>query len=119
MNAGEDDFGGEDLLHAWLPRGCTVTYLEVSDFCRLASAGPVKLNPLLNFLSPSICDREIGHQDAIEVFDPITERTSRYETYTPRNMAEAPYSRTVCEKLQYAGTCEEWDEIGGEGIIYH
>ncbi|KAJ7590229.1 hypothetical protein C8J56DRAFT_937145 [Mycena floridula] len=53
-------------------------------------------------------------EDAVEVLDPRTRQKTRYETYRPRGMAGAPYSRSVCEKLQSSGHLGDWEEISDE-----
>jgi len=48
-------------------------------------------------------------EDALEVFDPATECTVRYETFFPDR--PAPYSKRACERLQTSWTTVEGEEI--------
>ncbi|PFH46019.1 hypothetical protein AMATHDRAFT_156930 [Amanita thiersii Skay4041] len=54
-------------------------------------------------------------EDAIEVFDPYTGRTARYETFIPRDPAH--YSKQACEKVKMDWISGVDEEISGnEGV---
>ena len=55
------------------------------------------------------CTHIITEQDAIELCDPTTRRTYRYETFHPQGTAA--YSPDVCEKLQNSGILDRWEEV--------
>lgn len=63
----------------------------------------------------SISDCCLCLQDAIEVFDPVTNRNIRYETFFPRRTA--PYSKPTVEKLQthwISAGDQETSEVGSD-----
>ena len=55
------------------------------------------------------------NQDGLEVYDPTTGKTVRYETFVPRS--KAPYSKSACDKLQTGWISSESDEISDPGSL--
>ncbi|KAF8813497.1 hypothetical protein BYT27DRAFT_7335105 [Phlegmacium glaucopus] len=56
-------------------------------------------------------------EDGLEVYDPTTGKTARYETFVPRS--EAPYSKSACDKLKTVWISSESDEeIADSGSLH-
>lgn len=62
-------------------------------------------------------------EDAVELYHPMTRRTTRYETFYPQGTAGSPYSPDVCEKLRSNGILDRWEEVAededgpNEGVL--
>ncbi|KAJ3516509.1 hypothetical protein NLJ89_g1083 [Agrocybe chaxingu] len=93
LEPGLDAEGGDDILNAWLPRGAVFTHLELPFLQASTLTGPCTL------LS----------QDAVEVLDPNTGHTARYDTFIPRSTA--PYSKPAMAKVAEAQTWISGGEI--------